>query len=280
MESSQNHIINKQTETLTKMDDELTDMALKMDTMDEGVKTSFSRVNKDLEALDGCVNHRCKDNDLAAEKLRIAKGKIEVLEERSRMQRDMIEKLITRVKSMEDRLCHCHEGKGKGKAVEISSSPVLGSPLVLDHPLAGSDGSYHTPPAASSPVVSSSSSSSDKKNVVVESRLVEIKDKVMESALHVPAPELDFQGIARLMAVHGQHAVCTQGPPKPSYHPYMCCCTIGDRVPSQRPGSLCLPSLLARRSPSSQGRARDEGYDSPSKLPHRMGSDGGWAQRF
>jgi len=34
------------------MDGELTDMALKMDTMDEGVKTGFSRVDKDLEALD------------------------------------------------------------------------------------------------------------------------------------------------------------------------------------------------------------------------------------
>jgi len=117
------------------------------------------------------------------------------------MQRDMIEKLITCIESMEDHLCHCHEGKGKGKAVEISSSPVLGSPLVLDRPLAGSDSSYHTPPVALSPVVSSSSSSLDKENVVVESRLVEIKDEVMESALHVPAPELDFQGIARLVAV-------------------------------------------------------------------------------
>jgi len=53
MESSQNCIINKQTETLTKMDGDLTDMALNMDAMDEGVKTGFSRVDKDLEALDG-----------------------------------------------------------------------------------------------------------------------------------------------------------------------------------------------------------------------------------
>jgi len=127
------------------MDGELTNMALKMDAMDEGVKTSFSRVDKDLEALDGRINHHRKDNDLVAEKLRIAEGKIKVLEEHSRTQRDMIKKLITRVESMEDRLCRCREGKGKGKAVKISSSPVLGSPLVLDCPLAGSDGSYHTP---------------------------------------------------------------------------------------------------------------------------------------
>jgi len=266
MESSQNRIINKQTETLTKMDGELTDMALKMDAMDEGVKTGFSRVDKDLEALDNRINHCHKDNDLVAEKLRTAEGKIEVPEERSRTQRDMIEKLITHVGSMEDRLCHCGEGKGKGKAVEISPSPVLGSPLMLDRPLAGSDGSYHTPPVALSPVVSSSSGS-DKENVAIESRLIEIKEEVMESALHVPAPELDFQAVARLVAVCGQCALCTQGPPKSSYHPYALCCAIGDRVPSHRPGNLCLPSLLARRSPSSQGRAGDEGYDSPSKSP-------------
>jgi len=280
MESSQNRLINKQTETLMKMDGKLTDMALKLDAMDEGVKTGFSCVDKDLEALDGRVNRRRRDTEVIAEKLKVAEGKIEVLEERSRTQRDMIEKLITRVESMEDRLCRCGEGKGKGKAVEISPSPVLGSPLVLDRPLTGSDGLYHTPPVASSPVVSSSSSGSDKENVVVESKLVEIKDKVMESALHVPAPELDFQGIACLMAVRGQRAVRSQGPPKSSYHPYAHCCAIGDQVPSHRPGDLCLPSLLARRSPSSQGRAGDEGYDSPSKSPHRMGSDGGWAQRF
>jgi len=215
-----------------------------------------------------------------AKKLKVAKGKIEVLEECSRTQRDMIEKLITRVEGMEDCLCRCGEGKGKGKAVEILPSPVLGSPLVLDRPLAGSDGSYHTPPVALSPVVSSSSSGSDKENIVVESRLVKIKDEVMESALHVPTPELDFQGITRLMAVHGQCAVRTQGPPKSSYHPYARCCAIGDRVPSHRPGDLCLPTLLARRSPSSQGRAGDEGYDSPSKSPRRVGSDGRWAQWF
>jgi len=203
-----------------------------MDAMDEGVKTGFSRVDKDLEALDGQVNRRRKDNDLVVEKLQIAKGKIEVLEERSRTQRNMIEKLITRVKSMEDRLCRCRKGKGKGKAVEISSSPVLGSPLVLDRPLAGSNSSYHTPPVASSPMVSASSSGSDKENVAVESRLVEIKEEVMESTLHIPAPELDFQAVARLVAVRGQRALRTQGPPKSSYHPYARCCAIGDQVPS------------------------------------------------
>ena len=142
----------------------------------------------------------------------------------------MIEKLITRVKGMEDRLCRCQERKGKGKAVEVLSSPVLGSPLVLDRPLAGSDGSYHTPPVAPSPVIPSSSSGSDKENVVIESKLVEIKDEVTENTIPVavPAPELDFQGIARLLTVCGQCAVWSKGSPKSTYHPYTC--SLGTRA--------------------------------------------------
>ena len=177
-------------------------------------------------------------------------------------------------------MCRCKEGKGKWKAVGLSSSPVLDSPLVLDRPLAGSDGSYHAPPVALSPVVQSSSSGSNKENVAVDSQLVEIKDEVMGSPLHVPAPKLDFQGIAHLMVVCGQRAVRSKGPPKSSYHPYACCCAIGDRVPTHRPGSLCLPHLPARGGSSSPCRVEDEGSDSPSELSHGVGGDGGWGQRF
>jgi len=81
MESSQNRIINKQTETLMKMDGELTDMALKLDAMGEVVKTGFSHADKDLDALDGHVNRCRKDHDFVLEKFRIAEGRIEVLEE-------------------------------------------------------------------------------------------------------------------------------------------------------------------------------------------------------
>jgi len=191
MESSQNRLINKQTNTLPKMDGELTDMALKLDAMDEGVKTGFSHVNKDLEALDGQVNCRCKDHDFMSEKLKVAEGRIKVLEEQSHTQCDMIKKLITRVEGMEDQLCRCQERKGKGKTVEVLSPLVFGSPLVLDRPLAGSDGSYHTPPVVSSKVLSLSSGP-NKENVAIDSQLIKIKDEVMESPLHVPAPELDF----------------------------------------------------------------------------------------
>jgi len=132
---------------------------------------------------------------------------------------------------MENHLCCCQEGKGKGKAVEVSSSPVLRSPLVLECPLVSSDSSYHTPPVASSSEASSSSSGSNKENVTVNSLLVEIKDKIMENLVPVPvhAPKLKFQGIACLITVCSQCAVRLKGPPKSAYHPYTRCCAIGNR---------------------------------------------------
>jgi len=48
-----------------KMDGKLTNMALKLDAMDKGVKTGFVCVDKNLEALDAHVNHPRKDyNDV------------------------------------------------------------------------------------------------------------------------------------------------------------------------------------------------------------------------
>jgi len=182
------------------------------------------------------------------EKLKVAEGRIQVLEEQSCTQHKMIEKLVARIEGMEDQLCHCQDGKEKGKAVEVPTSPVLRSPLVLGCPLGGSDGSYHTPPVASSSEVLSSSSGSDKENIAIDSLLVEIKDKIMENTVPVPvlAPELNFQGIAHLMAVCGQHTVHSKGPPKSAYHPYMRCCAIGDRDSTHQPSHLCLPPLFTR----------------------------------
>jgi len=277
METTQNCVINKQTDTLTKMDSELTDMALKLDTMDEGVKTGFSCINKDLEALDAHVNRRHKDYDDVLEKLRVTEGRVELLEERSRTQRNMIEKLVARVEGMEDWLCCCQEGKEKGKAVEVLTSSALGSPLVLERPLTGSDGSYHTPPVALS-----SSFGSDKENVAIDSLLVEIKDEVTENIVPVPvqAPELDFQGIACLIVVCGQQAVRLKGPPKSAYHPYAHCCAIGDRDSTHQPGCLCLPPLFARRGLSSPHEVGHEGSDSSGESPHRVDGDDRWAHGF
>jgi len=176
LEGAQNRIINKQTDTLTKIDTEVADLTLKVDAMDEGLKTTVVRIDKDLGALDDRIGRCCWEFDLMSEELHKAEGKIDVLEERSRSQRDLIEALMARVESMEGHLCKCGEKEDKGKAVERVvdevSSPVLGSPLVLNRETLGSDDSYHTPPA-----VSSSSSGSDKENIESTSMLVEIKDE-------------------------------------------------------------------------------------------------------
>ena len=112
-----------------KMDEEIVNLGLRSQFMDEGLKTGFLRVDKDLEALDQHITRRREECDKAQEELRAAEGKIEVLEERSRSQREMIEALMARVKNMEGQLCHC--GKGKGCDVEEGRVSLLDSPIAL-----------------------------------------------------------------------------------------------------------------------------------------------------
>jgi len=247
-------------------------------TMDEGLKTAVVRIDKDLEALDDRIGCCRQEFDIMSEELHKAEGKIDVLEERSRSQRDLIEKLMTHVESMEGRLCKCGEkvdkGKGTEQEVDDVSSPVLGSPLVLSCDTLGSDDSYHTPPGTSSPV-----QGSDKENVDSSATLVEIKDDENEVAIPVVPPPLNFAGIHHLVAVRGQRAARTLGPPR-SFHPYACCCAIGDRDSTHRPGDLCLPPTLACRTRSSLCRNRRKGLNSSSESSRRVDGDDGWAGGF
>ena len=232
LEAAQNRIINKQTDTLTKIDGEVADLALKFNAMDEGLKTAVVRIDKDLEALDDRIGCHRREFDIMSEELHKAEGKINILEERSCTQHDLIEKLIARVESMEGRLCKCGDKEEKGEkleqVVDDVSSPILGSPLVLNRDTLGSDDSYHTPPGTLSPVPGS-----DKENVNSSATLVEIKDDENEVAMPLPPPALNFVGIQRLVTVRGQRAVRTLGPLR-SYHPYACCCAIGDRDSTHR----------------------------------------------
>ena len=111
------------------MDEEIVDLGLRSQMMDEGLKTGFLRVDKDLEALDQRIDRRREECDKTREELRAAEGRIEVLEERSRSQREMIEALMARVENMEGQLCHC--GKGKGRNVEEGRVSLLDSPITL-----------------------------------------------------------------------------------------------------------------------------------------------------
>ena len=242
----------------------MTDLSLQINAVDEATQTSLRRIDLDLEALDSRVNRRRRECETTDAELRLAEGRVELLEERLANQRGLIEQLIARVDGMEERLCQC--GKGKGKEIEEVVS-VLGSPLVLDRPSEEdviSDDSYHTPPVASSSQPSSSSLvyDSDKENVSSfgpgwESKivLVPIGDASPENAVAIPVrkPTLNLSGLDCLIVVHGQRAVRSSGCPKSSFHPYLC--PIGVRSSTHHQSDACVPD------PGSPQRVRAERLD-------------------
>ena len=152
-------MINTQTQVMTRIDEELANLSLHHDALDTGTRAGFTRVDKDLEALDQHINRRRAECEKTEEELRAAEGQIKVLTARLDTQREMIQDLIARVDSMEGKLCHRRKGKAREPLREVSS--VLGSPLELGCEVpkdSGSDTSYHTPPVAGSSFILSSSS--------------------------------------------------------------------------------------------------------------------------
>jgi len=230
-------MINAQTGVLTRIDGEITNLGLKVNAMEEGVKTTFIRIDKDLKALNDridCCRVQC---DKVVDHLLAAEEKVTLLEEHSRWQRELIKQLLSHVEGMEGHLCCC----GKDRQVLGEITHVLDIPIILGQDVPKdnvSDGSYHTPPIASlSTVPSTLLVESDKENGLVlynsklslETRLVEIEEDPMENVDPVPVlvPVFDFARIARLMTVCGQRTVHSLGPPKSLYHPYSMCCAIG-----------------------------------------------------
>jgi len=151
------------------------------------------------------------------------------------------------------------QGKEEEQVIDDVSSPILGSPLVLNRDTLGSNDSYHTPPGTSS-----SAQGSNKENVESSAVLVEIKDDENKITIPVVPPPLNFASIHHLVAVRGQRAVRTSGPPR-SFHPYARCCAIGDRDSTHRPGNLCLPPTLVHQSRSSSRRNQRKGSNSSSE---------------
>jgi len=175
------------------------------------------------------------------------------LKARVETQQELIQDLFAHVEEMEGKLCHCGKGRAREPLQEVS--PVLGSPLELGRDIpkeSSGDSSYRTPLITSSSSIPSPSLPASKVNkensmVLYDSHisLVEITDSPVENVVLVPVQELslDFAGISRLIVVHGQHAVCSQGRPKSSFHPYTSCCRIGRRSSSHGSGDLCLGFL-------------------------------------
>ena len=111
------------------------------------MKTAFAHINKDLVALDDCIDCHQDECKKAQNELHMAKGRIEVMEERSCTQQEMLKTLAARVENMEGKLCHC--GKGKEHKVREETSSVLGGPIILGCDInegSTSNNSYCTPP--------------------------------------------------------------------------------------------------------------------------------------
>jgi len=241
----------------------MVDWELKVNAIDEATQTSLRHIDLNLEALDGCVNHCCRECETTEAELRLAEGRIELLEERLSSQRGLIEQLVARVEGMEGKLCHC--GKGKGKEITEVVPSLLGSPLVLDHPLEednNSDNSYHTPPIASLSIPSQSSPAdeSDKENTSsfgtgydLKIVLVPIGEAPPENTVAIPIcePTLNISGLECLIAVRGQRAVHTLGQPKSSFHLYLC--SIGMWSSTHHQSNPCCSYQGSPQAMSSEG---------------------------
>ena len=253
-----------------KVDGEVADIALEVQAIDQGVKTTVVHIDKDLEALDqhiNCCRQECEQTEAS---LRVAKGKIEVLEECSNSQCQPIERLLAKVEVMEGKLCQC--GQKTEETGQGDTSSLLGSPLDLNHPLMDdydSANSYHTPPLAGSSIPSLPSSSvanSNKENVnpglgcKFPLHLIEILEDPLENveAIPIPALVLDVDSICCLFTVRGQRAVRTLGRPK-TYHPYTNCCSVGCRSSTHHAGSVCSRSGIDGRESSSAGGIGESG---------------------
>ena len=91
MEKTYTRVSNSHTEMLTKVDTDMSDIALQVNVIDEGVKTLASRVDQDLVALDEWVTRRRNECDRTEAELVVANGKIALLEDRVREQRTALQ---------------------------------------------------------------------------------------------------------------------------------------------------------------------------------------------
>ena len=197
--------------------------------MDEGIQSTITCVDKDLEALDKQIDHCHVKNEDLATKLVQAKEKYHHLMDHFKIQEATMVRFLGRMSEVEGQLCHC---KGKDRA----SPEIMGSPIILTRgdmfEPAVPEETFHTPPGSDSSSNPSSSS--------VGSTLVEIiEDPVIvpvENVVAIPVMDPTF------IQVHHQHAVHTGSSPKGCASPYLsslCCCS-GSRLPTHRYGSLCL----------------------------------------
>ena len=233
----------------------MTDLALQAQADKEIVRGIFTRIDEDLVALDERVDRRRQECERADADLHRQGARINILEEKVQEQRTLIEKMSARLDAMEGRLCHCRKGKGKelGEVESFMDSPLIRGARVDED----SDGSFHTPSYAGASLPSHSSSSvveSDKENKE-PSGLVEIVEDPMENVIPipVPVPTLNIAELNKLIAVRGQRAYRSAGPPKRKFHPYSHCCALGGRSSTHRKGSRCSRFGPPKEASGSEG---------------------------
>ena len=119
------------------------------------MRDRFLRVNADLEALDGQINHHKVERNRMLDCLDSLERTVESLVETGIEKDRRIEELQVQVQGMEDRLCQCGE-ICQEEEVERELHDGLLVPESTDEELEYADAEefeYHTPPVVQSPTL-------------------------------------------------------------------------------------------------------------------------------
>jgi len=203
--------------------------------LDGNIDQALVNVNTEIQDLSSRVDRRRGEFAALDINLDVALDQIAALERLTNAQDDALKALAERLDSMEGRLCHCAE-KGKGREVEVESVPgILGSPIDLVNSSDGdgeeSSDSYHTPPggrpipSTALTLVHAYSDISEERPGIGYQRLESSdEDAPVENEvpipIWIPGESAEQSGLNQLLAVRGQRAFRSKGPPKSCYSPY------------------------------------------------------------
>jgi len=239
VEADHQRVINSQTSSLDQLQEVVGALDRTTNAVGEGLNMAVSRIDADLTALNERVDHRrreCETNEVV---LDLYKARLAELEKLFNAQTVKLAELESR---MDTGMCRCGKDvKGKEKEVvpvEEDIPDVLGSPITLP-PTAGSSSSYLTPPIAhklSSAEVEESLVSPlvlmDEENNESEPRpgvgmvdtyrrfealpggFVDVAPFICETRSFLQHHSED------ILAVRGQRAFRSQGPPSHRFNPY------------------------------------------------------------
>ena len=120
------------------------------------MRDGFSRVDADLEVLDGWIDRHKAERNRMLDRLDSLERTIESLVETGVEKDCQIEELQVQVQGMEDRLCRCGEMHQEEEEVERELHDGLPVPESTDEELEYADAEeseYHTPPVVQSPTL-------------------------------------------------------------------------------------------------------------------------------